>query len=131
MSRMEIVREWLNYAANDLRTAKFIFENMYPKPLEIVCYHCQQATEKALKGFLVSIDAEPPRTHDLENLCKQCAEHTRSFLPMLDRCRKLTDFAAMARYPSNMEIEEHDAVLALRDSEMIYSICADLCLSAK
>ncbi|EEG47745.1 hypothetical protein RUMHYD_03392 [Blautia hydrogenotrophica DSM 10507] len=29
-------------------------EHMYPKPLEIICYHCQQSIEKLLKGLLIS-----------------------------------------------------------------------------
>ena len=42
----ESFSEWLRYANMDLDAAKFLFENQYPKPLEIICYHCQQAAEK-------------------------------------------------------------------------------------
>ncbi|WP_243103766.1 MULTISPECIES: HEPN domain-containing protein [unclassified Dehalobacter] len=28
-----------------------MFETIHPKPLETVCYHCQQAAEKALSGI--------------------------------------------------------------------------------
>lgn len=44
----EIIVEWFRFANMDLTTAKFNFENMHPAPLEIICYHCQQAAEKYL-----------------------------------------------------------------------------------
>lgn len=37
---------------------------------EISCYHCQQSAEKYLKGYLVLYGKNPPRTHDLDELCK-------------------------------------------------------------
>lgn len=39
----ELVDEWFRFANMDLNTAKYLFENMHPAPLEIICYHCQQA----------------------------------------------------------------------------------------
>jgi HEPN domain-containing protein len=123
---MDIVREWFKYAANDLRIAAHIFENMQPRPAENVCYHCQQAAEKALKGFLISTGTEPPKIHDLERLCGLCAEHDTSFEPMSDMCRELTDYAASARYPGSMDIEEEDAVSALSQAQTLYDFCAGM-----
>ena len=51
MNNREIANEWFSYEENDLNSAKFLL-NMYPKPLEIICNHCQQSAEKYLKGFL-------------------------------------------------------------------------------
>ena len=42
-------KQWLDMADMDLGVAKYLMENYYPKPLEIICYHCQQAAEKAIK----------------------------------------------------------------------------------
>ena len=44
----ELAREWLRYAANDLFTARHMFEDVHPKQTEISAFHCQQAAEKAL-----------------------------------------------------------------------------------
>lgn len=33
-----------------------------------VCFHCQQAAEKALKALLVSMSIRPPKTHDIRSL---------------------------------------------------------------
>ncbi|MBN2050303.1 MAG: HEPN domain-containing protein [Spirochaetales bacterium] len=39
-----------------------------PGPLEIICFHCQQAAEKALKAYLAYNEIRPPKTHDLDEL---------------------------------------------------------------
>ena len=57
-------KEWLGFAAMDLDSAQFLL-GMQPVPVEIICYHCEQAAEKLLKAVLVAADVEPPKTHDL------------------------------------------------------------------
>ena len=47
------VNEWIIFSDRDLKTARHIYDTMQPVPLEIVCYHCQQSAEKALKAFLI------------------------------------------------------------------------------
>lgn len=59
MSEMDLVCKWLKKAADDLLVARHTFEDLYPKQIEIACYHTQQAVEKALKGFLLYHDTEP------------------------------------------------------------------------
>ena len=34
----------------DLGVAKHLNSQYHPKPLEIICYHCQLSAEKAIKG---------------------------------------------------------------------------------
>ena len=45
------VLEWLKTSETDLGVAQHLFENYHPKPIEIVCYHCQQSAEKAIKAI--------------------------------------------------------------------------------
>ncbi len=66
----EDVKEWLRFANMDLNTAKHLFETMYPKPYEIICYHCQQAAEKFIKAIFVLTQKEIVKTHDLVVLAK-------------------------------------------------------------
>lgn len=40
-------------AAMDLGVARYLDETYRPKPLEIICYHCQQAAEKAIKALII------------------------------------------------------------------------------
>jgi hypothetical protein len=49
--RMEDTRGWLVNAQKDLRSAEHGL-SAAPPLLEDVVFHCQQAIEKALKGFL-------------------------------------------------------------------------------
>lgn len=49
------VKEWVRYANMDVLSANHLNEIQYPKPLEIICYHCQQAAEKMLKALLLKI----------------------------------------------------------------------------
>jgi HEPN domain-containing protein len=55
-----IVDEWMKYADSDLAVAT-ILSSHRPLQVEIICFHCQQAAEKALKAYLLSIDHEPPK----------------------------------------------------------------------
>ena len=126
MNKADLVKEWFEFASNDLNVAAHLFETMHKKPLEIICYHCQQAVEKAMKGFLIHHDVEPPYTHDLEKLRLMCAEHDPSFETLSESCKKLTNYASAGRYPSKVEIEEANAAYALKETEKIYTLCVGL-----
>ena len=51
-ARLDETRSWLNKASKDLRAAAHDLQAA-PPLLEDVDFHCQQAAEKVLKGFLV------------------------------------------------------------------------------
>ena len=68
------VSEWIRLAEMDLATAHHMNKTFHPIPLEIVCFHSQQAAEKMLKCFLVSQQIEPPKTHDMQVLLEMCIE---------------------------------------------------------
>ena len=45
--------DWLLKAENELKAAKAIYNYYEEPPTDMVCYHCHQTAEKALKGYLV------------------------------------------------------------------------------
>jgi len=92
------VAEWIKKADNDLDVAIFLFEN--GMNMEIVAFHCQQATEKFLKAFLVSKEIKVPKTHDLDALLMMCVSEEEKFNEF-DRLEisSMTDFAVDYRYP--------------------------------
>jgi HEPN domain-containing protein len=47
-------------------------------------FHCQQAAEKALKGFLAWHDQPFPKTHDLGKLGKQAVEVDPTLEPLIE-----------------------------------------------
>ena len=88
-----------------------------------VLYHCQQAAEKALKGFLVFWDQEPPRTHSVTLLLQQATAIEPGFLAGEEAADRLTPYATRYRYPSasltRPDSEQVDE--ALDDAVCIYS----------
>ena len=66
-------KEWYDMAVMDLGVARHLDETYRPKPLEIICYHCQQAAEKAIKALIVYFGGRGgmPKLHDLSFLLNQ------------------------------------------------------------
>ena len=126
MSDAAWVHRWLVRAQDDLDTAKHLYSNYHPKKLEIICYLCQQTTEKALKAYMTQNDFAFPFTHDCRKLCLLCAEQENSFREFVDDCVDLTPYATQARYPDDDEITEEETASALRKAERIVSFCAKL-----
>lgn len=112
MNNQSLCKEWLDFAQMDYASANHLL-SLHPRPLEIICFHCQQAVEKAFKGVLVAQNIEPPKTHDIVELCVMCAKADGSFHQLLSISQRLKPYGVQARYPSNIELEESDAAAAL------------------
>ncbi len=115
----EDVKEWLRFANMDLNTAKHLFETMYPKPYEIICYHCQQAAEKFIKAIFVLNQKEIVKTHDLVVLAKSLEGIYVPPVDILRLCAILTPYGVRIRYPFEMPLEETDVKSALVYAEKI------------
>src|SRR5205823_9775231 len=63
-------RQWLLRPQRDLKTADRLAADA--DLAGMVTFHCQQAAEKALKGYLASRNQPFRRTHDLRELLGQC-----------------------------------------------------------
>ena len=59
-------RAWLAKTDSDRLAAQRLLEA--DGPFDAVCFHAQQACEKALKALLAAAGTETPRTHNLEDL---------------------------------------------------------------
>ena len=61
------IKEWIDMADTDYGVAEHLFKTYYPKPYEIICYHCQQAVEKMIKGIIIAVEIPGgmPKSHDL------------------------------------------------------------------
>lgn len=118
MDKISIVKEWLDFANRDISSARYLL-GMNPVPLEIICYHCEQAAEKALKGYLIHQDFEPLRTHDLRLLCKMCADIDKTFDTISQSCVKLTPYGVQPRYPFEIEILDSDMQKAVVDADYV------------
>ena len=116
----EYVAEWFQYADRDLATAEHLSSNMYPQPLEIICFHCQQAVEKYLKGYLIFRGlAEPPKIHNLFILGDMCKEHDGRFCEVERACNALNRYGVQPRYPNELKVTEYDMQKALEHARQI------------
>ena len=120
MKNEKILKEWMEFAEMDFLTAKHLYEHMYPKPLEIICYHFQQAIEKLLKGVLISKDVTIKKTHDLGLLAEMLQEYTEADEKYLEMCDDLTPYGVKIRYPQELFIEEYHVKKALEETQELY-----------
>lgn len=112
--------EWLRLALQDYDTAKFLYTCRWPRPVEIICFHCEQAVEKLLKWVLVEHGVEPMRTHAVEDLCLRVTDIVPGFKNYLYACASLTPFGVQARYPSSIQLDEDSAAGALDACQKIF-----------
>lgn len=120
MKKQELIQEWIDFAKMDFLTAKHLYEHMYPKPLEIICYHCQQSIEKLLKGVLISKDVTIKKTHDLGLLAEMLQEYENVDEKYLEMCDDLTPYGVKIRYPQELYIEEYHVIKTLQETETLY-----------
>jgi Uncharacterized conserved protein related to C-terminal domain of eukaryotic chaperone, SACSIN len=111
-------QEWQRLAEMDLSSAGYLL-NMNPVPIEIICYLSQQSAEKYLKGYLVLYDINPPKIHDLNELCKLCSNLSDTFKDIADPCSDLTAYGVQPRYPMELMLEEQDMRQALNSAKAI------------
>lgn len=97
-----VAREWTAKADNDLKNAAHTLKLGDRCPTDTVCFHAQQCVEKYLKAFLVILEIEFPRTHDIETLVSLMPKSIRLSLPV-DEQRRLTEYATAMRYPGPYE----------------------------
>jgi HEPN domain-containing protein len=122
MYSSELYNEWMRYAKAD-NTAAVSLTSHHPIQLEIVCFHCQQAGEKALKAILAYHDEEIPRTHNLYEILRLCDTHYSGILEApAGEADQLTNFAVITRYSNDeMKVSEEDMRLAIKNTERMLS----------
>ena len=113
-------KEWLAYAEMDLASAEFLLA-MYPQPITIICYHCQQSVEKCLKGLLALKNQVPSKTHDLPLLIDACNQLIPEIMTVSAQCAALNPFSSQPRYPRELLITESDMKTAIKNAKAVYA----------
>ena len=121
-------QEWLSYATRDLEAAKFL-QAMIPRPVEIICYHCEQCAEKAIKAIIVYQGAQGglPKKHELVFLLQQIKNMVEVPEKIYDNAASLTPYGVAVRYPNDLELLEEDADLALKYAFEIFEWAVSVC----
>ena len=114
-ARKEEAALWMDYAVGDRDLVHHLYYgDYYPKRLEIICYHCSQAVEKAVKAVLVYLGSQGglPKKHDIGFLLQQI----RAILlrekgmeiteEMMDWADELSTYSVEIRYPNERMIDE-------------------------
>lgn len=110
---------WLHKADSDLETIRILLADPSP-PLDSVCFHAQQAAEKALKGLLTAHGVPFPRTHDLALLASLVPRHVPLDVHR-DTWVELSYFAVGPRYPD--DLTDYTRSLAEDLGKKALSIC--------
>ena len=117
----EIIAAWLAYADADYMTAAFLYEKQHPRQLEIICYHCQQAAEKAIKALYLAlgIPGGIPRKHDLAFLLQQLSAMVVVPQRIENAAMRLDPYAIIVRYPGDDRVDEFLTKNALEQAKEV------------
>ncbi len=108
--------DWIRRAHSDLTLARTPPE--VGILLEDLCFHAQQAAEKALKAILITRSIPIPRTHNITRLL-ELMPGADAIPQAVQAAVVLTDYAVATRYPGAyepVEDEEYREALALAET---------------
>jgi HEPN domain-containing protein len=117
-----IPAEWFAKADEDIRAAELLLA--HDGPLGIVAFLVQQATEKYLKGYLLSTGWSLERVHDLETLIEDASTHDAEFTPFLTACQRITEYYIEGRYPIGVSsaLTRDEVTASLEDARRLATL---------
>ena len=122
MQANDIIQTWLLKATHDLETAKIIATQM-PDFDDTIAFHCQQAIEKSLKGYLVYLNIEFKPVHDLGYLLNLIGTKDDSLDKYFDKVDRISRFAVQIRYPDQIIKLTGDQIReALELAELLFGL---------
>jgi len=112
-------KDWLEKAQKDLKSAKILIEN--GEVNDIVAFHCQQAIEKAFKGFLVARRGMVVEGHSLLKLYREVKREESKVSEYAKECAYVNQYYIETRYPSDdpLEVTVNDAEECIRIAESL------------
>jgi HEPN domain-containing protein len=111
--KIDIVKLWIEKADHDLGTGQLTYLYL-PQYRDTIAFHCQQASEKYLKGLLLFFDITFKRQHSLNYLLGLLSQKIEISNELYDNASELEDFAVEIRYP--------DTLVDLSDDEIQHAI---------
>ena len=110
---------WLRFSAEDLDVAQRLLADSSSAP-RFVCWHAQQAAEKALKAALTAEAVDYPFSHDL-NALRNLLPASWSVHVSHPDLTELSQWAVEARYPGEWaEATEDDAARAQSEARAVH-----------
>jgi HEPN domain-containing protein len=121
----KLSKNWLKKAKNDLITARQTL--LLPDgPTDTVCFHSQQAIEKAIKSLLVYNEITFPRTHDLNKLFDLVKPLLPQIEDLKEKITEISSFAVDIRYPGEWsEPIREETIGYFKIAEKVYLIISE------
>ena len=116
------------FAQTDYDCAEYLSKApFYPRNLAVICYHCKQAAEKAIKALIVYFGSQGgmPKVNDLSFLLNEVKkivkeqksiEISHELMVMAD---SLSKYDVAPRYPNEIEVNVPQTEKALQKSAEI------------
>lgn len=125
---VETPKVWIRFAEGDFAVAQREMESELPV-YHTICFLCQSAAEKFLKGYLISAGWKLEKTHDIVELLGYCARYDRELGTMIAEGAILNEYVVAGRYPGDVfsePIDREAAEEALGAVQQIRSRVIDL-----
>jgi len=118
--KLEMTRQWIMRADDDLRLAELIQKDNDPAYWAIA-FHAQQCAEKALKGLLTFHDIRAGKTHDIENLIRLSSPVVDELERLTEQSKTLSAYAVDSRYPvPHGDVSNNEAIEAIETARKIF-----------
>jgi HEPN domain-containing protein len=113
-------------AKKDMQGAEILFE--HDADNGIICFHCQQAIEKSLKAYLISVTGVLQDGHSLVKLCKNAATHNSLFSGLLKDMAFVSTYYIETRYPAEdpLLVSKEDAAECMAISKKVIRMIEDI-----
>ena len=123
--KIDVVKQWIEKADHDLGTAQVTYLYL-PKYRDTIAFHCQQAAEKYLKGFLLYLDISFSRQHSLNYLLGLLSQKIEIPDELFDNASELEDFAVDIRYPdTTVELSVDEIQHSFKIAKLIRAFVID------
>jgi len=118
MTNAELAKLSFEIGSSEYAAAKHLYDTMKPLPIEIICYLCQQATEKSIKAVLYYLEKEVLETHNIIKLLEDVNAEKRYIHLGKRDAAMITRFATRTRYAERrIDIAKEDTEFALRRAQ--------------
>jgi len=118
------VRRWLEKADHDRGGAEAAIERN-PPITDVAAFHCQQAVEKLLKGYLLFRGQPFEKTHDLVELLALCTQYDDAFSLLRASVEPLTPYAVRFRYPGPADPSVAEVNVAMQAVQTVWKFVND------
>ncbi len=117
--KIDVVKQWIEKADHDLGTGQVTYLYI-PQYCDTIAFHCQQAAEKYLKGFLLFLDIPFKRQHSLNYLLGLLSQKIEISNELFDSASVLEDFAVEIRYPdTSVDLSDDEIQQAFKITKLI------------